>query len=580
MQSETYNAVWFDPPLEAYGGFDSLPAILSRMARDGELRCIGVDGYLGTNWEAVRERFRWAIGSLPGLKRNLRSFATSDYMKSAEDLKRLYGPYLENGDPVFGRLFRGDILHLFRPHGLSALRAELLAALNEGLPVVLCCGEGALCAPLSNLYDVSFYFDATRERVYRQSKEKAADLIGYLSDKHTYYIGFPTRDRHRASVLERADYYVDNSDSDRPVFLSRSALGRLLDRLSSLPFRVKPLYYPGVWGGQWMIQQRGLAGMRNCAYAFELIAPEQSIVLRLEDGTRVELPFALLHDLRMKNIMSNRTKRRFGGEFPIRFAYDDTWRGGNLSIQVHPTRRYMKRTFGENMCQAETYYILDAKPGSIVHLGLTEEAEVEEFRRAAAESEQEGRPIDHLRFVQQHSARKGDLFLIPPGTVHGAGADEIVLEISSTPYRYTFKIYDYRRPDLDGTFRPLSVAHAFNVLNPARRGKWVRENLIASPRLLKEKDGAREFVLLDRPEFPHRIHTVEFSASYEDRTGACFHLLNLIEGEMVGVTSSGSNQAVRKMAFSETLLIPRAVGRYRVVNLGARPCVVIKSFVR
>src|SRR5690606_1878869 len=81
-------------------------------------------------------------------------------------------------------------------------------------------------------------------------------------------------------------------------------------------------------------------------------------------------------------------------------------------------------------------------------------------------------PFPAEDFTNVWPAKKHDHFLIPAGTIHCSGADTMVLEISHTPYMFTFKLWDWGRLGLDGLPRPINLDRGRKNIKWSRRENW------------------------------------------------------------------------------------------------------------
>jgi len=531
-----------------------------------------IDGMSGVAWDILQAGLQEALAAY-----GVVFIDVAEARLEGETVRRRLSDSLDNGDTVFGKLYAGNLLDFFDPDRLRSLHTQVLDEVHEA-ELVVCFGQGSA---LLNLDGGRAWADLPKESITNMASEGRDILLGtpaYPAVKSMYCVDWPVMEHHKTALLPELDLYLDMANPQNPVFAEGSALRATLSALSRRPFRVKPVFYPGTWGGQWMKHYMQLDPSKpNYAWSYELITPENGVVFR--DGELgLEVPFEMLIAQETINIQGPKVAERFGTSFPIRFNYDDTLVGGNLSCQVHPRTEYMRREFGLSYTQDETYYVLKAGERGLCYLGLKEGINPDAFRLAAEQARDEGIAFDTEEFVNAWPTRIHDLFLIPAGTVHNSGANNVVLEISSTPYLYTFKIYDYLRRDLNGKLRPIHIERAWDNIDFSRQTRWVRQNLIPSPRIIQQWDGWTEYLIGEHPLMFFAIHRAEFSDHFESDTGKDrFHVLNLVEGEQVLVESE---HGTHPLHYAETIVIPAATGRYRLRNQARGICKVVKAFVK
>jgi mannose-6-phosphate isomerase class I len=536
-----------------------------------EVRVLAVDGPGVLDWSAMA---RSIAHELRGNGVGVDLLDLRDHFASWELIVKRTEPVdILRDDPDFATLADGSLDDLFD---------ELPVPTRQDGRVCVVYGPGAALVE----HDVLWYADLPKR--YAEAAITAGearnlgqpDGSGPATTRRLFYIDWPLLDRHRDALADRIDHWLDLQRLDEPAWLSGAALRATLRSLADRPFRTRPTFNTTSWGGHWAQRELGFnPDARNTALGYELIAPESGVLIGDRDSALVEVPFQLLVAQQSERIMGAAVQRRFGTSFPIRFDYLDTVGGGSLSVHCHPREDRMRDVFGWPYTQHETYYVMVGGTDNVIYLGLRDDASIEEFHARAHDADEHAVPFDIERFVQTFPAQPHQLFLVPGGTPHGSGVGNVVLEVSATPYLYSLRFYDWLRRDADGKQRPVHVEHAFHNLNRNRRGADVRRELVQEPRTVGAGAGWRDEVIGALPEmfFEVRRFLIEPGAIVEQQTADRFHVLNVVDGEGALLRWGDADHPV---AYAETIVVPAAVGGYRIEPVGDKPVRLVRAFVR
>ncbi|MFZ4400771.1 MAG: class I mannose-6-phosphate isomerase [Bacteroidales bacterium] len=510
-------------------------------------------------------------------------FLSSEVMLSHQEIDKMVFPDITE-DEIFGFITRLKIENFFNPQKMHSLQEEI-NQLPEG--VILVYGTAA---SLLAKADILLYFDMPRwEGQLRFRRNEVAnlgadnkDMAASLQYKRAFFVDWRVCDYFKKKIMPEVDFLIDTVDSFMPKMITVQAFRQGLKNAVRRPFRVVPFFDPGPWGGQWMKEICNLDITKiNYAWCFDCVIEENSLLLKFGD-VLFETPSINLVFFFPEDLLGNAVYGRFGDEFPIRFDFLDTMEGGNLSLQVHPLTQYIQENFGIHYTQDESYYLLDVGDNSCVYLGLKENIDAEEMIAALKTSEISG-SFDAEKYVEKWTAKKHDHFLIPAGTIHCSGTNAMVLEISATPYIFTFKLWDWNRLGMNGLPRPINIGHGTKNIQWNRTTEWTKNNLINKVSIIAEGLGWKEEKTgLHENEFIEtRRHW--FSEKVIHFTNGGFNVLNLIEGEEAIVESEDHEFEPLIVHYAETFIIPAFVKKYTIQPYGksiGKLCGTIKAFVR
>ncbi|MDE6172649.1 MAG: class I mannose-6-phosphate isomerase, partial [Bacteroides sp.] len=522
---------------------------------------LAVDLYTGVREEEVANELKRLSPAL--------LVDTRDLMKPEREIEAMTERFMTD-DVLFGYVTNLVLNDYFDAGKLEATRKQVAQASGK----VIVMGPGAAMVVPAEATIV--YADMARWEIQQRFRKHEVKALGVdnredavsLQYKRGYFNDWRILDRYKDKLFDRIDFWLDTHIANQPKMIDRETFFKGMEETVKTPFRVVPFFDPAPWGGQWMKEVCGLDPEKeNYGWCFDCVPEENSLYLEV-NGVRFELPSVDLVLLKSRELLGEPVEARFGKDFPIRFDFLDTVGGGNLSVQVHPTTQFIHENFGIHYTQDESYYLLDAKEGASVYLGLKTGIDKDNMISDLRKAQQGELVFDTEKYVNKLPAQKHDHYLIPGGTVHCSGAEALVLEISSTPNLFTFKLWDWQRLGLDGKPRPINVERGKEVIDWKRNTEYVHQHLANHFTQVAEGDGWREERTGLHPNEFIETRRHWFTTPVTHHTGNSVNVLNLVEGEEAVVESPTNAFQPFVVHYAETFIVPAVVGEYTIAPYG------------
>jgi len=554
------------------GIYDSYNSIFERIKKDNTKNTIVFECYPGVRYKELESQ-------LFSKFTDAEIIFVDEYAKQGTEITEMIKDKLSN-DRVFAFKSFIDILDFYPQENIQKIREMK----SNKLQIFYGFGASQIIKGETLVYcDMARWEIQKRYRTHELTNWRmdTFDLDILRKYKRSYFFEWRTADLIKQKEYENIDFYLDTNDNNQPKMITGNDFRTALKQAVQAPFRLVPYFDPGVWGGQWMKEVCNLdPNKENYAWSFDGVPEENSIYLAFGDKY-LETPSINIVFYQPVELLGQKVFDTYGAEYPIRFDFLDTIGGGNLSLQVHPLKSYIKEQFNIDYTQEESYYMLEALDDAVVYLGVKEGINKEEMIEDLRKAERGEKLFDDERFINKFPAKKHDHFLIPPGTIHCSGRNAMVLEISATPYIFTFKLWDWGRLGLDGIPRPVHINHGEKVIQFDRDTTWVKNNLVDQVTTLHEEDG----LLVEKTG----LHDLEFIETTRYKTNKpviiqtkdSVNQLNLVDGKKAIVQSINGEFDDFVVNYAETFIIPERIKEYIIkpYNVGEE-IMVLRALVK
>ncbi|MDY0288376.1 MAG: hypothetical protein RBR15_06090 [Sphaerochaeta sp.] len=560
------------------------------MAKKGQgPRVLALDGWYGVDFSALA-----ALIGGEALKRNLtlEQISTATLFKSPGEVDR-YTQEFVTEDPSFGWVnSEGVLSDLLSPEAIDQLKNHRTAS-----DILLVFGPGAYAPEISDLYDLVVYADFTMQPMLW--KMWGGQLIPFgkteadpsYAWKRYYYNDFYLLYRQKKFAFSTMNFYIDATVASELKILGVEAYQAMIDTVVRYPIKQVKIMQPGPWGAYRYKDLWPIEGL-ECNAWNELAGIELSVLIDIGAAKPINIPTQNLMQ-RPLALVGEYVSKTYPDLFPLQVWLDDgyfpepvSWERSSMPIHNHPSTQYVQRHFNEPLGRYETYYIVESYKGSSTWMGYKESADLEAWERLCRESENLKAIPNWQDFIKRWDTNVGDLFLIPPGTTHGHGGNQMILEMDTGPSvagtEYSFFTYDFARQTWDDqsktmTAKPMRMhlEHSFD------NQKWIREGRVLSHHRSRpiaiDGDGKfrkDRYATID--EMPFHIERIFMEEEANgDTEGRFMHVVTLTEGERVTIASKADPSCRTTIERLQSCVIPASFGEHTYINESGRHAMVV-----
>lgn len=518
-----------------------------------------IDCYHGVDMKGVRSELLAKMDAVVIID-------AADCLLAPEVLDQKFEKFINPSDRTYGVYAVADVEDYYDASKVDAARKELQSA--KGLVVVF-----GIAASYIAEGDILVYGNITRSGISARWSDglsnwgaNNADLEKIQKEKRGTFLDWQVLDRYKRKLLNRMAYMVSFENKGAPVMVNGEAFRKEITYMSKRPFKCVPMFLPAVWGGDWIQTVIGAGkDQPNMGWGITGMIDIQSINLE-NHGQTITFPAQDMVAMKPTEFLGNKIFYFWGYKCPLHVNFLDTWNGGNLSLQVHPTTDYAYEVFNSSYGHHESYYILDAKPEASVYLGMKEGTKVDEFVEALEQAQETGE-MDDGKYVNQIPVKKHDHVFIPGGTVHSSGQGSLVLEIDAFTFA-TFKLWDWGRVDLDGKPRPINIDHGKHCIQEKFQGDFVYDRLISKQFEVDRGYGWRKEDTSTIDYEPMTVNRYWFTERINFETNDNIIILVLAEGEEAIVESTDGSFEPLVIHYAEAMFVPADAHKYTVRPYG------------